>query len=44
MGIDERFTSMVTDLGLDNECDATILKMRIAFMVGTGQSIDDQSA
>lgn len=40
MDIDSKFSELVADLGLTDECDTTILKMRIAFMVGAGQSID----
>ena len=40
MDIDSKFSELVADLGLTDECDTTILKMRIAFMVGTGQSVD----
>lgn len=40
---DQRFSALLTELGLDNECDTVILKMRIAFLLGTGQSIDARS-
>ncbi len=37
---DERFTKLISELGMDQECDSTILKMRVAFLAGSGQSVD----
>lgn len=37
---DDRFQQLLVDSGLTEESDATLLKMRLAFIVGSGQSVD----